>query len=100
MSVSRQLEGTVPSSVGVTVNVVYLARLREAFGRGSERMTLAAGSSVGALIDELRARGEPWSRELASGRAYRVAVNHDIVGHDGTLAEGDEVALLPPVTGG
>jgi len=88
------------AAVGVTVNLVYLARLREAFGRGSERVTLAAGSSVGALLDELRKRGEPWSRELAPGRAYRVAVNHDVVGHEAALGEGDEVALLPPVTGG
>jgi molybdopterin synthase sulfur carrier subunit len=88
------------AAVGVTIDLVYLARLREAFGRGSERVTLAAGSSVGALLEELRARGEPWSRELAPGRAFRVAVNHDIAGLDATLGDGDEVALLPPVTGG
>ena len=88
------------AAVGVTIDLVYLARLREAFGRGSERVTLAAGSSVGALLEELRARGEPWSRELAPGRAYRVAVNHEVVGNDATLHDGDEIALLPPVTGG
>lgn len=85
---------------GVTVQLVYLARLREAFGRSSERMTLAGGSDIGALLDALRARGEPWSRELAPGRAFRVAVNHDVVGSDAPLRDGDEVALLPPVTGG
>ena len=83
--------------VGVTINLVYLARLREAFGRGNERMTLASGSSVETLLDSLRARGEPWSRELAPGRAFRVALNHDVVGHDAALRD---VALLPPVTGG
>jgi molybdopterin synthase sulfur carrier subunit len=85
---------------GVTIKLVYLARLREAFGCSHERVTLAAGSSVAAVLDALRARGEPWSRELAPGRAFRVAVNHDIAGHDAKLGEGDEVALLPPVTGG
>ena len=85
---------------GVTVNLVYLARLREAFGRGNERVALGGPSTVGALLDELRGRGEPWSHELAPGRAFRVAVNHDVVGSDRQLNEGDEVALLPPVTGG
>jgi len=88
------------ADVRITVNVVYLARLREAFGRGDERIALAARSDVAALLDDLRRRGEPWSRELAPGRAYRVAVNHEVVGHDATLRDGDEIALLPPVTGG
>ena len=88
------------AGVGVTIDLVYLARLREAFGRGNERVTVAAGTSVGSLLDTLRARGEPWSRELAAGRSFRVAVNHDLVAADATLREGDEVALLPPVTGG
>jgi molybdopterin synthase sulfur carrier subunit len=88
------------SDAGVTVKLVYLARLRDAFGRADERVTLAGGSSVGALLDSLRARGEPWSRELAPTRAFRVAVNHDVVGAATTLRDGDEVALLPPVTGG
>ena len=88
------------ADAGVTVKLVYLARLRDAFGRSDERLGLAAGSTVGALLDAVRARGEPWSRELAAGRAFRVAVNHDVVGPAATLHEGDEVALLPPVTGG
>ena len=88
------------AAVGVTVNLVFLARLRDAFGRGQERLTVPAGSSVGALLEALRSRGDPWSRELAPGRAFRVAVNHDVVSHDATLGDGDEVALLPPVTGG
>lgn len=88
------------AAAGVTVDLVYLARLREAFGRSSERLTLRGGSDIGALLDTLRARGEPWSRELAPGRALRVAVNHDVVGLETPLRDGDEVALLPPVTGG
>ena len=88
------------AGVGVTVNVVYLARLREAFGRGNERVALAAGASVATLLDDLRGRGAPWSHELAPGRAFRVAVNHDVVDAGVALRDGDEVALLPPVTGG
>ena len=88
------------ADASVTVNVVYLARLREAFGRADERMAVPAGSSVASLLEDLRRRGEPWSRELAPGRAFRVAVNHEVVAADTTLRGGDEIALLPPVTGG
>jgi MoaE-MoaD fusion protein len=33
-------------------------------------------------------------------RAMRVAVNHELVEDDRVLAEGDEIALIPPVSGG
>jgi molybdopterin synthase sulfur carrier subunit len=89
------------SSVDVTVNLVYLARLREAFGRAGEALTLPAGdASVAAVLAALRARGGPFAAELAAGRAVRVAVNHALVGTDAIFRDGDEVALLPPVTGG
>jgi molybdopterin synthase sulfur carrier subunit len=48
----------------------------------------------------LAARGGPWAIELAPGRALRIAVNHDLARADATIHEGDEIALLPPVTGG
>ncbi|WP_296818185.1 MoaD/ThiS family protein [Thiobacillus sp.] len=41
-----------------------------------------------------------WAEELAADRAYRVAVNQDIVALDAALSENAEVAIFPPVTGG
>ncbi len=84
-----------------TIRLVYLARLREAFGRSDEDMALTAGApSVGAVLALLRARGGVWAAELAPGRAVRVAVNHTVAATDAALRNGDEMALLPPVTGG
>jgi sulfur-carrier protein len=83
------------------VELVYLARLRDAFGTSRERVELPDGvSSVSGLLEWLRARGGPWARELAPGRAVRVAVNHDVARDDAPLKAGDEIALFPPVTGG
>jgi sulfur-carrier protein len=94
-------DSSATPAVGVTVRIVYLARLREAFGRGGESLTLsAADASVADVLAVLKARGEAWSHELAPGRAVRVAVNHDIATSDTRLRDGDEIALLPPVTGG
>lgn len=80
--------------------VLYLARLREALGRGSEQVDLPDASSVATLLDALRGRGGPWAAELAAGRAVRVAVNQEMTDPAATLRDGDEVALFPPVTGG
>jgi len=83
------------------VQLVYLARLRDAFGTSGERVELPDGiASVATLMQWLRTRGGAWALELAPGRAVRVAVNHDIARAETPLKAGDEVALFPPVTGG
>jgi molybdopterin synthase sulfur carrier subunit len=85
----------------ITVRLVYLARLREAFGTAGESLALAAGDATATgIVALLRARGGAWAQELAAGRAVRIAVGHELVSGDVALRDGDEVALLPPVTGG
>lgn len=87
-------------STEVTVRVVYLARLREAFGTGGETVALAGGPTVGSLLEALRARGGAFAAELRDGRTFRVAINHSLAAIGDSVRDGDEVALLPPVTGG
>jgi molybdopterin synthase sulfur carrier subunit len=86
----------------VTLRLVYLARLREAFGGSGEHLRWVAEETptVAGVIDVLRRRGGAWAVELADGRAIRFAVNQRLVPRERTLADGDEVAILPPVTGG
>jgi MoaD family protein len=58
----------------------------------------APGSSVGAVVDALGARyGERFASIAAVGT---FVVNGERATRDTPLAEGDEVALLPPVSGG
>jgi molybdopterin converting factor subunit 1 len=92
--------GPAISPTSVSLQMVYLARLREAFGLASERLVVDGGTSVAHVLDVLRSRGGAWQYELAAGRAVRVAINHELAAVDATVAEGDEIALLPPVTGG
>lgn len=83
------------------IQLVYLARLREAFGTDRERVEPPGSvASVAGLLAWLRSRGGAWAQELAPGRAVRVAVNHDIARPETPIVAGDEVALFPPVTGG
>lgn len=87
-------------STTAVVTLVYLARLREAFGRAGEPVELNGSATVGTLLEVLRARGGAWASELGPGRAVRVAVNHALATPATPLRGGDEVALFPPVTGG
>ena len=85
----------------VTIEVLYFARLREAFGREREQVELPGNvQDVAGLTAWLRSRGEPWERELAPGKPVRIAVNQDMAAADTPVGNGDEVAFFPPVTGG
>ncbi|MBN8762121.1 MAG: molybdopterin converting factor subunit 1 [Thiobacillus sp. 63-78] len=83
----------------MTLRILYFARLRERFGQHEETLDFA-GSTAADLIAQLRARGGVWAEELAAGRAFRVAVNQNLVAFDAALTENAEVAIFPPVTGG
>jgi len=81
--------------------ILYFARLRETFGKAHEAVALpAAVTSVDSLLDWLRLRGEPWSSELAAGKMFRIAVNQEMANGSTALADGCEIAIFPPVTGG
>ena len=85
----------------MTIQLVFLARLRERFGVSREAYVLTAGiDTVDALLAALRQRGGAFAEELAAGRAFRVAVNQEVVALDHPVKAGDEVAIFPPVTGG
>ncbi len=81
------------------VNVKYFASIRESLGTGSEQLQTTA-ATLGALRDELIARGGAHAQSLARGRAVRVALNQLMSGEDAALSDGCEVAFFPPVTGG
>ena len=83
------------------VKLLYLARLRESLGVGTESIVLPQGvHNVSGLRQWLCSRGEPWAGELSPGRPIRVAVNQFVVEESTAVADGDEVAFFPPVTGG
>jgi molybdopterin synthase catalytic subunit len=81
----------------VRVSVRYFAVVRERLGREEETLTLAPGATVAAALDALVARHPA----LAPLRPYlQVAVNQAMAAPGRELADGDELALIPPVAGG
>ncbi|MEJ6023560.1 molybdopterin converting factor subunit 1 [Ramlibacter sp. PS4R-6] len=81
------------------VTVKYFASIREAVGQGAESVETKA-ATVGALRDELIARGGAYAQALARGKLVRIATDQVMTAEDAALREGGEVAFFPPVTGG
>ena len=82
------------------VQLRYFASLREILGIGGETVALPdAVDTVAGLQQWLQARGEPWRDALADERLL-VAVNQEVGDGQTAVADGDEVAWFPPVTGG
>ena len=83
------------------IKVLYFARLRDSLGKSSEQLTLpAAVRDLKGLRELLIARGGAWEEELASSKPVRAAVNQAMAHGDARIADGDEGAFFPPVTGG
>ena len=79
------------------VRVLYFGILKDVVGRSSSEMELPEGLSVAELV-ALHERERGGSVELWSSIA--VAVNQQYAKPGDILRDGDEVALLPPVSGG
>jgi len=76
----------------VEVSVRLFAGLRERAGVGSRTLELSDGARVSDVWPALALGEEP------AGVLY--AVNREYAGADTVLAAGDEIALIPPVSGG
>ncbi len=81
------------------ITVRYFASIRETVGQGSESLETPV-ATLSALRDTLIARGGVHAQALARGRSVRVALNQTLSAESAALADGDEVAFFPPVTGG
>ena len=79
------------------VKVLFFGMLRDIVGRAEEQIELEDGSRLQSVFE--RYAGEfPRLRELAS--SIVLACNHEFCDRSVTIHDGDEIAFLPPVSGG
>ncbi len=80
------------------VKLVFLGKLEDLAGRAEMRVSLDGALSLSEILAQL-------SDDLAAslrGPKVKLALNGTLLppGADPTLADGDELAFLPPVSGG
>jgi molybdopterin synthase sulfur carrier subunit len=82
------------------LTVRFFASLREQLGTGELTLASEGLADIGALIAALgREHGPQWAEALAAPNLI-VARNQAVAAWDSGLADGDEIAFYPPVTGG
>jgi molybdopterin converting factor subunit 1 len=79
------------------VRVLFFGMLRELVGRPSEESDFPEGSDLGMVFDNYAAR-YPRLREMA--KSIVMARNQEFAALSTTVQDGDEIAFLPPVSGG
>ncbi len=77
------------------VKVLFFAGLRELAGKSQMSLELKEGETVALLLEKLQSDFPG----LISGQLM-LAVNAEYAPRDHKLKDGDEVALIPPVSGG
>src|SRR3954469_22738291 len=83
----------------MVLQVRLFAVLRERAGRDSLEIEVAQGATVAEALRALASESEPLGAALGAMPVV-MAVNRSYVDSDATLAPGDELALIPPVSGG
>lgn len=82
----------------MAVLVRMFASFREASGADSYELPFSAGLTVGSVTEALRSDGRLPAD--AHDGTFLTAVNHTYASSDHLLGDGDELALIPPVSGG
>ena len=81
--------------------LLFFASLAEALDTRAEALELPAGCTTGAdLVALLCARGEPWASAFNGDTPVLIAINQEMSDIGAEIADHDEIAFFPPVTGG
>lgn len=79
------------------IHVLFFGVLKDLAGAADESVILDAGATVADLLNHLESRAPRLKAVLPT---VAMSVNQEYAGPEAKLKPGDEVALLPPVSGG
>jgi molybdopterin converting factor subunit 1 len=84
----------------MTIKVKFFAAIRETVGQDSIELGAAAHGDLMQLLETLRGLLSEEAFDSLRASNVRIAVNREFVEGACVLRDGDEVAFMPPITGG
>jgi molybdopterin converting factor subunit 1 len=81
------------------ISIKYFANLKEVAGKESEELTASDGMNLEDLCLQLE-KSQSQIVEMIRQKNVMVAINQEMATMDSTIKDGDEIAFLPPFSGG
>ena len=81
------------------VTVKYFANLKQMAGKDEDQFEISEGTTLEQLSDLIK-QAVPQLGDMVREKKVLISVNYDVVPLDTVLKNGDEIALLPPFSGG
>ncbi|MBT6297348.1 MAG: MoaD/ThiS family protein [Nitrospina sp.] len=81
------------------ITVKYFANLRSIAGKEEDQFDMGSETTLKNLSHEI-SKTAPKICEMILGKKIMVSVNLDVASLEAIIKDGDEVALLPPFSGG
>ncbi len=81
------------------IKVLYFASIKDKLGEESEYFEVEDGTTLEFLLNQIKSKNNNIAKLLES-RSFLFAVNQEVANLDAILKPGDEIAILPPLSGG
>jgi len=81
------------------ITVKYFASLKQLAGKDEDQFDIGAETTLQQLSEKI-SQTLPQIGELVRENKVMISVNYDVVPLDTIVKDGDEIALLPPFSGG
>ncbi len=81
------------------IKVLYFASIKDRLGKDEEELELKDGETLQSLLNHLKSENDVLAKFLEA-HSFLFAVNEEIANLDTILKSNDEIAILPPLSGG
>jgi molybdopterin converting factor subunit 1 len=81
------------------VTVKYFANLKQMAGKDEDQFDISEGTTLEQLSDLIK-QSVPQLGDMVREKKVMISLNYDVVPLDTVVKDGDEIALLPPFSGG
>lgn len=81
------------------ITVKYFANLKQMAGKDEDQFDINEGITLEQL-SELIEQNVPQLGDMVREKKVMISLNYDVVPLDTVVKDGDEIALLPPFSGG
>jgi molybdopterin converting factor subunit 1 len=92
-----KIEGVLILSLYIHITILYFASAKDATGTRMESKEVPEDTSVQELLTNVSI---VYPKIKSIMKIIQVSVNYKVVGLNTILKDGDEIALLPPISGG